>query len=105
MDSREWETLYQEAVLASKDLINDEQLRRLQLNMLIQEYQKKDFIDQILTKDITLSTLEQECKNLSVKLVEVEEKASQQEKCLQSHKSDLMKLRVYEYLLVCSKRY
>ncbi|RKF61573.1 putative smc domain-containing protein [Erysiphe neolycopersici] len=92
-DSQQWETSYQEAVLASKDLINDEQLRRLRLNILIQEYQKKDLVDQILTRDNTLSSLEQRCENLSIKLIKAEEKALQQEKCLQSHESDLMDLR------------
>ncbi|POS86762.1 hypothetical protein EPUL_003863, partial [Erysiphe pulchra] len=92
-DSQQWETSYREAVLASKDLINDEHLRRLRLNILIQEYQKNDFVHQILTKDNTLFTLEQQYKSLCVKLAKAEEKASQQEKCLQSQEADLIDLR------------
>lgn len=93
-DSLKWETIYQETVFACKNLVNDEELRRLRLSILMHEYQKKDLENHI-------STLDHQCKSLNIKLDEANEKVLQQEKCLLNQKSELIELRVQEYLSVC----
>ncbi|KHJ35317.1 putative smc domain-containing protein [Erysiphe necator] len=85
-DSLKWETIYQETVFACKNLVNDEELRRLRLSILMHEYQKKDLENHI-------STLDHQCKSLNIKLDEANEKVLQQEKCLLNQKSELIELR------------